>query len=72
MIPPQDGREFLDELVVRLLKRERIIGASVVVEVMLQKYMSPEASTWARVIQGLCKPKKIQAAIDRCWRSLYF
>ena len=72
MIPPQDGREFLDELVVRLLNRERIIGASIVVEVMLQKYMSLEASTWARVIQGLCKPKKIQTAIDRCWRGLYF
>nr|TKR84667.1 hypothetical protein D5086_0000256850 [Populus alba] len=26
--PPQDGRDFLDELVVRLLKRQRVLGSS--------------------------------------------
>ncbi|KAK2423708.1 putative flavin-containing monooxygenase [Trifolium repens] len=30
--PPQDGREFLDELVVRLIKRQRIVGASNIIE----------------------------------------
>lgn len=69
--PPQDGREFLNELAVRLLKRERIKGASTIVEVMLQKFLPPKASTWARLIQQLCKPKKVQRAIESCQSSLY-
>ncbi|KAH0986139.1 hypothetical protein GBA52_013316 [Prunus armeniaca] len=69
--PPQDGREFLNELVVRLFKQQRIVGASIIVEVMLQKFLPPKASTWTRVVQELCKPKKVRAAIDKCWSSLY-
>ncbi|GMY15413.1 pentatricopeptide repeat-containing protein At4g20090 [Fagus crenata] len=63
--PPQDGREFLDELVVRLFKRQRSLGALRIVEVMLKKYLPLKASTWARVVQEICKPKKIQAGIDK-------
>lgn len=69
--PPQDGREFLDGLVVRLFKRQRVAGASRIVEVMLQKYLPPKASTWAKVVQELCKPKKIQVGIEKCWSNLY-
>ncbi|KAL3599291.1 hypothetical protein D5086_007209 [Populus alba] len=69
--PPQDGREFLDGLVVRLLKRQRVLGASKIVEVMLQKLLPPKPSTWARVVEDLCKPKKVQAAIQKCWSILY-
>ncbi|KAM3703319.1 hypothetical protein ACJW30_04G087500 [Castanea mollissima] len=69
--PPQDGREFLDGLVVRLFKRQRVVGASRIVEVMLQKYLPPKASTWEKVVQELCKPKKIQIGIDECWSNLY-
>ena len=69
--PHQDGREFLDELVVRLLKRERIVGASTIIEVMLQKFLSPKTSTWTRVIQKLCKPGKIKQAIEMCWSRVY-
>jgi pentatricopeptide repeat protein len=69
--PPQDGREFLDELVVRLLKRQRVLGASKIVEVMLQKLLPPKPSTWARVVENLCRPKKVQAVIQKCWSILY-
>ncbi|KAJ7004426.1 hypothetical protein NC653_009331 [Populus alba x Populus x berolinensis] len=69
--PTQDGREFLDGLVVRLLKRQRVLGASKIVEVMLQKLLPPKPSTWARVVEDLCKPKKVQAAIQKCWSILY-
>ena len=69
--PPQDGTDFLDEMVARLVKRQRISGVNEIVEVMLRKFLSPKVSTWARVIQGLCKPKKIQAAIDKCKANLY-
>ncbi|KAJ7010277.1 pentatricopeptide repeat-containing protein [Populus alba x Populus x berolinensis] len=61
--PPQDGRDFLDELVVRLLKRQRVLGASKIVEVMLQKLLPPKPSTWAQVVENLCKPKKVQAVL---------
>ncbi|KHG02851.1 Pentatricopeptide repeat-containing -like protein [Gossypium arboreum] len=56
--PPQDGREFLDELVIRLLNRQRVFGASRIVQVMLQNFLPPKASTWERVVQELCKPQK--------------
>ncbi|KAJ6705274.1 PENTATRICOPEPTIDE REPEAT-CONTAINING PROTEIN [Salix purpurea] len=69
--PPQDGGEFLDGLVVRLLKRQRVLGAAKIVEVMLQKILPPKPSTWARVVEDLCKPKKVQAAIKKCWNILY-
>jgi len=69
--PPQDGREFLDGLVVRLLKRQRVLGASKIVEVMLQKLLPPKPSTWTRVVEDLCNPKKVQAAIQKCWSILY-
>lgn len=69
--PPQDGRLFLDELVVRLLKRERKLSALRIVEDMLLRCLPPEASTWSRVIQRTCKPKRIQETIDQCCRSLY-
>ena len=69
--PPQDGGEFLDGLVVRLLKRQRVLGAAKIVEVMLQKILPPKPSTWARVVEDLCKPKKVQAAIQKCWNILY-
>ncbi|KAH7544878.1 hypothetical protein FEM48_Zijuj01G0032600 [Ziziphus jujuba var. spinosa] len=62
--PPQDGRDFLDELVVRLFKRQRNISASRIVELMLQKCLPPQASTWARIVTELCRPTKIRAAID--------
>uniref|UniRef100_A0A6N2JWZ2 Pentacotripeptide-repeat region of PRORP domain-containing protein n=1 Tax=Salix viminalis TaxID=40686 RepID=A0A6N2JWZ2_SALVM len=63
--PPQDGGEFLDGLVVRLLKRQRVLGAAKIVEVMLQKILPPKPCTWARVVEDLCKPKKVQAAIQK-------
>ncbi|RZC50743.1 hypothetical protein C5167_019170 [Papaver somniferum] len=68
--PPQDGREFLDELVVRLSKRQRVLGAAKIVEIMLQKFLPPKASTWERIVEDLCKHKKVQAAIDRCWHEV--
>ncbi|KAL7211000.1 hypothetical protein ACSBR2_013983 [Camellia fascicularis] len=46
--PPQDGSLFLDELVLRLYKRQRIVAASKIVEVMLQKFLPLKASTWER------------------------
>ncbi|KAJ8758807.1 hypothetical protein K2173_000528 [Erythroxylum novogranatense] len=69
--PPQDGRDFLDELVVRLFKRQRVSGASEIMQVMLQKLLPPKASTWTGIIQQLCKTNRIHAAIERCWRNLY-
>jgi pentatricopeptide repeat protein len=64
------GRSFLEELVVRLLKRQRVSGACTIVEVMLGKYLAPKTSTWAMIVREICKPKKINAAIDKCWRNL--
>ncbi|KVI11334.1 Pentatricopeptide repeat-containing protein [Cynara cardunculus var. scolymus] len=55
----QDGSEFLEELVLRLHKRRQVAGASKIIEVMLQKYLTPKTSTWEIVIQELCKPKKV-------------
>ncbi|KAF5944666.1 hypothetical protein HYC85_018743 [Camellia sinensis] len=46
--PPQDGSLFLDELVLRLYKRQRIVAASKIVGVMLQKLFPLKASTWER------------------------
>ncbi|RID78246.1 hypothetical protein BRARA_A01091 [Brassica rapa] len=66
----EEGRRFLEELVVRLLKRQRVSGACKVVEVMLSKYMAPKGSTWGMIVPEICKPKKISAAIDKCWRNL--
>ncbi|KAL0687805.1 hypothetical protein Bca4012_087482 [Brassica carinata] len=66
----EEGRRFLEELVVRLLKRQRVSGACKVVEVMLSKYMAPKGSTWGLIVPEICKPKKINAAIDKCWRNL--
>ena len=66
-----DGSEFLEELVIRLHKRRRIVGASKMIEVMVQKFLIPKASTWEIVIQEVCKPKKIRAAIDTCWNTLF-
>ncbi|KAJ4702714.1 Pentatricopeptide repeat-containing protein [Melia azedarach] len=68
---PQDGREFLNELAGRLFKRQRTIGALKIVEVMLQKFLSPETAIWERVVKEVCKPKRIQAAINKCWSNLY-
>ncbi|KAK3034845.1 hypothetical protein RJ639_032300 [Escallonia herrerae] len=68
--PPQDGREFLDELVLKLYKQKRTVGASRIVEVMLQKFLSPKASTWERVIQEVCRPKKA-SSIDGKLHSDY-
>lgn len=70
MNPPQDGREFLDELVVRLVKRQRTIGASKIIEVMMHKFLLPKASTWAMVVQQVCKPKNVRKAISECWSRL--
>ncbi|KAL7131966.1 hypothetical protein ABFS83_12G040300 [Erythranthe nasuta] len=69
--PPQDGGEFLDELVLRLHKRQRIDGASKIIEVMLRCFLHPKASTWDKVVREICKPKKIRAVIDRCWSELF-
>ncbi|KAI9122566.1 hypothetical protein K1719_006406 [Acacia pycnantha] len=69
--PPQDGREFLDELIVRLVRRHRIKGASNIIELMLRKYLLPKGSTWAIVVQELCKPKNTRKAINKCWSKLY-
>ncbi|CAM8979368.1 unnamed protein product [Rhodiola kirilowii] len=69
--PPQDGRNFLDELVCQLLNRQRIIGASNVIEVMICKYLIPRKSTLEKVVVGLCKPQKVQAAMNRCWHDLF-
>ncbi|KAJ0018437.1 hypothetical protein Pint_11914 [Pistacia integerrima] len=68
---PEDRRELLDELVVRRFKRKRNLGAYKIVEVMLQKFLSPKASTWEKIVQDFCKPKILHAALDKCWRSLY-
>ncbi|KAF2543597.1 hypothetical protein F2Q68_00029565 [Brassica cretica] len=65
-----EGRRFLEELVVRLLKRQRVPGACKIVEVMLSKYLAPKGSTWGLIVPEICKPKKISAAIDKCWRNL--
>ncbi|XP_047972963.1 pentatricopeptide repeat-containing protein At4g20090 isoform X1 [Salvia hispanica] len=70
--PPLDGGEFLDELVLRLQKCDRIIGASNIVQVMLQNFLQPKASTWDKVIRGICKPKRTEAAINKCWGDLFF
>ncbi|KAL6498277.1 hypothetical protein OROGR_028674 [Orobanche gracilis] len=67
-----DGREFLDELILRLHKRQRIVGACKILEVMLQSFLHPKASTWEKVTREICKPKKIQAVIDTCWGDLFF
>ncbi|KAG6385009.1 hypothetical protein SASPL_153833 [Salvia splendens] len=63
--PPLDGGEFLDELVLRLQKCDRIIGASNIIQVMLQNFLQPKASTWDKVIRGICKPKRTEAAINK-------
>ncbi|KAK6916963.1 Pentatricopeptide repeat [Dillenia turbinata] len=63
--PTHDGREFLDELVLRLCKRRRFAGASKIIEVMLQKFLIPRPSTWEWVLRGICRPKRIRAAIDK-------
>ncbi|KAJ4837017.1 hypothetical protein Tsubulata_020372 [Turnera subulata] len=68
--PPQDGREFLDELVIRLFKQQRVSAAYKIAEIMMQKFLPPKPSTWERFVQELCQPKKIQEAIDRCWNNL--
>ncbi|XP_020965463.1 pentatricopeptide repeat-containing protein At4g20090 isoform X2 [Arachis ipaensis] len=68
--PPQDGAEFLDELVVRLIKRQKVVGASKTIEVMLQKFLLPKGSTWATVVKHLCKPKKVRETIRECWSKL--
>jgi pentatricopeptide repeat protein len=70
MDPPQDGREFLDELVVRLIKRQRIVGASNIIEVMLKKFLLPKPSTWALAVQQICKPMKVRKTISECWSRL--
>ncbi|GFP84179.1 pentatricopeptide repeat-containing protein at4g20090 [Phtheirospermum japonicum] len=70
--PPVDGGEFLDELIVRLHKREMIVGACEVVEVMLRSFLHPKASTWEKVVRGVCRPKKVLAVIDKCWGELFF
>ncbi|XAR52873.1 hypothetical protein NMG60_11021191 [Bertholletia excelsa] len=69
--PPQDGSLFLDELVIRLYKRQRIIAACNIVEVMLRKFLPLRTSTWEMVLQGLFKRRKIQSAIDKCWNDLF-
>ncbi|ESQ45601.1 hypothetical protein EUTSA_v10010168mg [Eutrema salsugineum] len=66
----EEGKSFLEELVVRLLKRQRVSGACKIVEVMLSKYLTPKASTWAMIVPEICKPKKINVAIDKCWRNM--
>lgn len=68
----EDGREFLDELVLRLHKRQRIVGASKIIEVMLQCFLHPKPSTWEKVVRELGKPKKTLAVIDRCWVDMFF
>ncbi|KAM0051706.1 putative tetratricopeptide-like helical domain superfamily [Helianthus debilis subsp. tardiflorus] len=47
----QDGSEFLDELVIRLHKQKRVVGACNIIEVMLQRYLVPKESTWEIVVQ---------------------
>ncbi|CAI0393472.1 unnamed protein product [Linum tenue] len=69
--PPQDGTEFLDELVVRLFKRQSTLGASQILGVMLQKFLLPKASTWGIAVQEFCRPKKVQVAIERCRNNVY-
>ncbi|KAF6162973.1 hypothetical protein GIB67_021122 [Kingdonia uniflora] len=69
--PPQDGRDFLDGLVIQLSMRRRIVGASKIVEVMLQKHLSPKISTWERVIQDLCTHTKMKEDIAKCWSNLF-
>lgn len=69
--PSQDGEDFLDKLVLQLYRRQRIIGASRIIEVMLQKILSPKSSTWEMIIRELCKPKKVQGAINKCWSDLF-
>ncbi|KAG8366571.1 hypothetical protein BUALT_Bualt17G0093800 [Buddleja alternifolia] len=69
--PLQDGGEFLDELVLRLHKRQRIDGAHKIIEVMLQSFLHPKASTWEKVVREICKPKKTLAAIGKCWSELF-
>nr|GLL49136.1 pentatricopeptide repeat-containing protein At4g20090 [Ipomoea trifida] len=69
--PPQSGGEFLDELVLRLHKRQRILGASNIIEVMLRKALYPKLSTLEKIVRELCKPKKVQVAINKCWNDLF-
>ncbi|KAL0406031.1 UNVERIFIED_CONTAM: hypothetical protein Slati_3917000 [Sesamum latifolium] len=71
--PPQDGREFLDELVLTLYKQQRLVGASKIIEVMLQSFLHPKVSTWEKVVREICKPKKILAFYfwsTESWASL--
>ncbi|VFQ68955.1 unnamed protein product [Cuscuta campestris] len=69
--PLESARVFLDELVVRLHKRQRVVGASNVIEVMLQKALYPNLSTLDKVVRELLKRKKVRVAIDKCWNDLF-
>uniref|UniRef100_A0A1J3FSG9 Pentatricopeptide repeat-containing protein n=2 Tax=Noccaea caerulescens TaxID=107243 RepID=A0A1J3FSG9_NOCCA len=66
----EERRRFLEELVVRLLKRQRVYGACKIVEVMLDKYLTPKAATWEMIVPLICRPKKTNASIDKCWMNL--
>ncbi|KAK4420981.1 Pentatricopeptide repeat-containing protein [Sesamum alatum] len=57
--PPKDGREFLDELVLRLYKQQRIVGAAKIIEVMLQSFLHPKVSTWEKVVREILPFKNI-------------
>lgn len=69
--PPQDGKEFLDEFVLRLGKRKRWVAASRILQFMLQKLLPPKARTWEIVLSHCCKQKKVVAAIEDCWNDLF-
>lgn len=69
--PLQDGKEFLEELFLRLHKRQHVNGASNIIEAMLQKCLYPKISTWEKIIRELCRHRKVQLAINKCWSSLF-
>lgn len=60
-------REFMEGLVVRLSKRERVEGAAGIVGVMLAKNVAPEPGTWAMVLGGVCNGRRVRRLIDKCW-----
>ncbi|KAI0495818.1 hypothetical protein KFK09_022121 [Dendrobium nobile] len=61
----EKGRNLMEGMIVRMVKRGRINGAANIVLVMCKKYMSPKSTIWEKLVSMVCNMKEVRGEIDK-------
>ncbi|XP_020591258.1 LOW QUALITY PROTEIN: pentatricopeptide repeat-containing protein At4g20090-like [Phalaenopsis equestris] len=61
----EKGRELMEGMIVRMVRRGRINGAAYIVLLMCKKYMFPRSEIWEKMVSSFCNMKKVRVVIDK-------